>query len=382
MRILMTLTYYHPHWTGLTAYAQRLAEGLVRRGHRVTVVSSQFRADLPRTDEHNGVRIVRVPSWMRLSRGQVMPAFRGTVRALLSDHDVVQCHTPMLETWLVGGLAHRARRRMLMTHHGDLVMPAGGWNRFVGLTVGGLLERGARAADAITTHSQDYIDHSAFLRPYADKTLAIFPPVVLPAPDRAAAASWRRALVGASGPLVGFAGRFVEEKGFDVLLKAIPLVARRVPDVRFAYAGDHAVAYERFYQRCRPLVEASRGQLVMAGLLTDPQRLADFYAMCDAFALPSRTDCFPSVQVEAMLCGSPVVASDIPGARVPVGLTGMGLLVPPEDPVALADGVCAVLAERERFRRSREEIERRFSLARCLDDYEALLGRLAEGAWS
>ena len=41
MKVLMVLTYYHPHWTGLTAYAKRLAEGLARRGHSVTVLTSR-----------------------------------------------------------------------------------------------------------------------------------------------------------------------------------------------------------------------------------------------------------------------------------------------------------------------------------------------------
>ncbi|TEU08071.1 MAG: glycosyltransferase [Anaerolineales bacterium] len=46
--------------------------------------------------------------------------------------------------------------------------------------------------------------------------------------------------------------------------------------------------------------------------------------MCDVFALPSRTDCFPSVQIEAMMCGTPVVATNILGAREVVRVTGMG----------------------------------------------------------
>jgi len=139
MKILMVLTYYYPHWTGLTAYAQRLAEGLAARGHRVTVVTSRFRKDLAREEVHNGVRVVRLSSWFRLSRGQVMPSFVSVVNRLVGECDVVQIHTPMLESWLVGILAHRRGRKMLMTHHGDLVMPAGGLCRLLGLfaTMGG-----------------------------------------------------------------------------------------------------------------------------------------------------------------------------------------------------------------------------------------------------
>ena len=138
MKILMVLTYYYPHWTGLTAYAGRLAEGLAARGHHVTVIASRNKPDLLEREVLNGVNVVRLQPLLRLSRGQVMPAFVHTVASLMPEHDIVQVHTPMLETALVGLLAHRAGRKMLMTHHGDLTMPSGLYNQFVQLTVGGL----------------------------------------------------------------------------------------------------------------------------------------------------------------------------------------------------------------------------------------------------
>ena len=376
MKILTTLTYYHPHWTGLTAYAKRLAEGLAARGHQVTVVTSQFREDLPSEDEHAGVRILRLPTSFRLSRGQVMPSYCPVMRRLIREHDVVHTHTPMLETWLVGALAHWAGRKMLMTHHGDLVMPGGLWNQVVQRSVGFLLDRGAAVADAVTTHSQDYANHSAYLRPHLAKVEAIYPPVEIPRPNRDGARAWRQELGLDGGRLVGFAGRFVEEKGFDYLLKAIPLVLEEMPDVMFAYAGDHNVVYEQFYQRCEHLVRVCKDRLVMVGLITDPQRLADFYAMCDVFALPSRTDCFPSVQIEAMLCGTPVVATNIPGAREVVSVTGMGLLVEPRDEAALARGLLQVLADPGAYVRPREQIRRVFDTEATVAAYESLLERL------
>ena len=75
MKVLMVLTYYHPHWTGLTAYAKRLAEGLVRRGHAVTVLTSRHLPSLPQEEFLEGVRVVRLPVAGRISRGVVMPSF-------------------------------------------------------------------------------------------------------------------------------------------------------------------------------------------------------------------------------------------------------------------------------------------------------------------
>lgn len=376
MKVLTALTYYYPHWTGLTAFAQRIAEGLAARGHEITIVTARYRPDLKEHDEHNGVRIERVPVWFRLSRGYVMPTFIPTVARLARENDVVQTHTPMLETWAVGVAAHMAKRKMLMTHHGDLIMPAGVGNQVVQHVVGGLLNRGAVVADAISIYSQDYLDHSAFLQPHRHKVTPVYPPVVFPEPDLAAAAAWRRELGLDHQPVVSFAGRFVEEKGFDYLLQAIPLVLQQMPDVRFIFAGESHVVYESFYQRCLPLLQAAGDRVVTLGLIGDPQRLAQFYAMSDVFVLPSRSDAFASVQVEAMLCGTPVVATDIPGAREVVRATGMGRLVAPRNPEALAEGLLDVLAQRERYVRSRQEIASVFDVERAISDYERLLASL------
>src|SRR5919199_1049128 len=101
MRILHVATYYHPHWTGLTKYAQRLAEGHAQRGHTVSVLTSQHSRELPLREYHNGVAIYRLRPLTRVSRGVVMPAFPLAARALLKRHDVVQVHIPMLETWMI-----------------------------------------------------------------------------------------------------------------------------------------------------------------------------------------------------------------------------------------------------------------------------------------
>ena len=67
MRILIALTYYRPHISGLTIYAERLARGLARRGHEVTVLTSRFDPSLAPTEMRDGVRIDRVPVARKVS---------------------------------------------------------------------------------------------------------------------------------------------------------------------------------------------------------------------------------------------------------------------------------------------------------------------------
>ncbi|MCG3139258.1 MAG: GDP-mannose-dependent alpha-(1-6)-phosphatidylinositol monomannoside mannosyltransferase [Anaerolineae bacterium] len=376
MKILVSLTYYYPHWTGLTAYALRLAEGLAKRGHQLTVLTSQYKKELARTEMHNGVRIVRLPTALHLSRGVVMPAFLPTLYRLAREHDLLQVHTPMLETNLVTRVGLMRGKPTVLTHHGDLVMPQNSRDQFIERAMTALMVQGEREATRITVHSCDYADHSKFLSPFRAKLDCIYPPVEIPEPNLEQVAQWRAELGLTQNKLVGFAGRFVEEKGFDYLLQAIPFVRAKIPDVKFVYAGEINVVYERFFDRWKHLVEQERESIVTLGLLLDPQRLANFYALNDVFALPSRTDCFPSVQIEAMLSGTPVVATNIPGAREVVRVTGMGKLVAPRDPRALAEGLIEVLTNRHAYMKTRAQIREIFNTEKTLDEYEKLFETL------
>src|SRR5262245_30082006 len=356
MKVLSTLTYYHPHWTGLTAHAQRVAEGLARRGHSVTVLAYRHTPALARREVHNGVRVERVRPLARISRGMIAPAFTVAAARLVREHDVVLINSPMLESLLIALSCRAAGRPVVLVHHGDLTMPSGLANSTVERVTVASMVGAARLADRVTTYSDDYGGPSYFLLPFRPRLTAIDPPVDIPVPDRAAATSWRTALGLREKPVIGFAGRFVEEKGCDILLRALPALLEVAPDAHLLFAAETNVVYERFYERCRPLIAALAGHVTELGLLRDRQRLADFYALCDVLALPSRSDCFALVQAEAMLCGTPVVAADIPGAREVVRRTGMGRLVKAEDPAALAAGLLAVLGERPRYERPRSEI--------------------------
>jgi glycosyltransferase involved in cell wall biosynthesis len=380
VKILVVLTFYYPHWTGLSAYARRLAEGLARRGHQVTVLTAQYWDTLPKEEVHNGVRIVRLKPLLRLSRGVVMPSFPLAANRLIQEHDVVQVHVPILEAPLVTALASRWGKKVVITHHGDLVMPAGPFDQFVQHSVTWLMKQALESAARITIHTQDYAENSPFLSQFREKLVQILPPVEMPLPVPQQVARWRQELGLDNARLVGFAGRFVEEKGFDFLLKSVPYVLEQMPDVRFVYAGEVNVVYESFFEKWRHLLERWRDHVIVLGLLNDPQQVANFYAMCDVLALPSRTDCFPMVQVEAMLCGTPTVATDIPGLRVPVRLTGMGRLVHPRDERALAEGLVDVLQNRQQYVRGREEIAALFDLEMTLDAYEGLFQSLVQPA--
>jgi glycosyltransferase involved in cell wall biosynthesis/SAM-dependent methyltransferase len=378
MKILTVLTYYYPHWTGLTAHAVRVAEGLAARGHQVTVLASRHELGLPRDERINGVRVVRLQPLTRFSRGMLTPAFPWAVANLIREHDVVQIHTPLPEAPLVAMLCRLLGKPMLMTHHGDLVMPDGWFNQLLEWVGFRILRYSANLADAVTSYSQDYAQHSRLLRGVRHKLYTVYPPVELPEPDPQAAGEWRRSLGLEGVKIIGFAGRWVREKGFDFLLESLPTIHGRYPDAHLVYAGELNVVYEDFYEHCRPLIDANEQYFTTLGLIRDPQRMADFYRMCDVFALPSRTDMMALVQIESMLAGTPVVATDIPGARVVVRETGFGQLAPPCDPEGIGATIVDTLEHADLYAPSRAGVRRVFSTERSLETYEWILRRIIQ----
>lgn len=372
--ILICLLYYMPHRTGLTLYVQQLAERLAARGHRVTVLCARHSPETPLGESmENGVRVVRLwPLPVAISRGMVLPGYPKALLRLIREHDVVSVHTPMLETALIGIAARLADRKAVITHHGDLVLPAGTRNRIITAVMFAFYRTLARASPALVCHTLDYARNSYYLKPYLEKVVVIPPFIDVPKPDPERVRELRQAWSPDGGPVIGFAGRFVEEKRPDLLIRSLEVINRTFPNARIVFAGQHQIPYEAYWPRHQALVDRFKDQLVFLGIVPSPEEMANFYAACDVLALPSDTECFALVQVEAMLCGTPVVMTDTPGGRVPVQLTGMGRIVPRGDWQALGEGIVEVLRDRERYVRPVSEIERHFSVEETISRYERL----------
>ena len=138
-----------------------------------------------------------------------------------------------------------------------------------------------------------------------------------------------------------------------------------------------AIGLWAYVRRIEPLLQEYKRHYVHVGTL-NPNEMAAFFRACHVTALPSinSTETFGLVQIEAALCGTPSVASDLPGVRIPTQITGMGRTVPPRDARLLAEAVCEVLEQRERFVRPRAAIAAQFSPAATAERYEALFESL------
>ncbi|MFH8794002.1 glycosyltransferase [Streptomyces sp. NPDC017941] len=160
-------------------------------------------------------------------------------------------------------------------------------------------------------------------------------------------------LVGPDDPLVVCVGRLCRQKGQDVLLRAWPGVAARVPGARLVLVGEGPdAAALRGLADAAPVPAAGAWPVTFAGAAADP---LPWYQAADVVVLPSRWEGMALAPLEAMACARAVVLTDVDGAResLPPGHHEHAL-VPPDDPAALAGALTALLRDpalRERLGR-------------------------------
>lgn len=382
MKILTVLTYYRPHTSGLTIYAERLARAFAKRGHEVTVMTTQYDKSLPREETLDGLKIIRVPVAVRISKGVLAPTFGLVATKLVARHDVVQLHLPQFDA---PGVAFRARlfgKPAVLTYHCDLDLPSGLFNRVVNTVVHFQNNMAGMLANHIVTYTQDYADNSAYLTRFRNKLTPILPPVELPAPPPNAAAAFASAHETASRrPVIGMATRFASEKGVEILLDALPAVLTKYPHAQVLFAGQYqnVMGETAYFERLRPQIQKyeASGHWKFLGNL-DPIQMAAYYPNLDVLVVPSlnSTEAFGLVQVEAMLNGVPCIASALPGVRRPVQMHKMGEVTPIGDAPALADALLKVLDDRGKYQCDTADLARIYDPDSVAAEYEKLFAKL------
>jgi len=384
MKILTVLTYYRPHTSGLTIYAERLARAFAKRGHQVTVMTTQYDKSLPREEMIDGVRVLRVPVAIRISKGVLAPTFGWVATKLVWQHDVVQMHLPQFDA---PGVAFRGRlfgKPAVLTYHCDLQLPTGLFNRLVNTVVDFQNNLAGILADHIVTYTQDYADNSPYLSRYATKLTPILPPVEMPDPGPEAVQAFAdRYHVKERRPVIGMVTRFASEKGVDVLLDALPTILEKYPNAQVIYAGQYqnVMGEHAYYERLIPRIREyeKKGQWTFLGNLS-PLQLAAVYPNLDVITVPSlnSTEAFGLVQIEAMLNGVPSVPSALPGVCQPVLMHGMGRVAEIGDPASLAGAILEVLGDAEKFKGDPSEIARQYDPDTIAAEYEKLFEKLIE----
>lgn len=382
MKILTVLTYYRPHTSGLTIYAERLARTFAKRGHEVTVMTTQYDPSLPGEEMMDGVKVIRVPVAARVSKGVLAPTFGLVATKLVWQHDVVQLHLPQFDA---PGVALRARlfgKPAVLTYHCDVQLPKTFFNRIVNRVVDFQNNMAGMLANHIVTYTQDYADHSPYLSRFASKLTPILPPVELPDTTPEAVSAFAEThLIKQRNPVIGMAARFASEKGVEVLIDALPAILKKYPKAQVLFAGTYqnVMGEQAYSDRLMPRIREYeiKGNWEFLGNL-DPVQMAAFYPNLDVLTVPSlnSTEAFGLVQIEAMMNGVPSVPSALPGVRRPVQMHGMGVVSEIGNAESLASAILEALDNKEKYRGDVDAIKTTYDPDSIAQEYEKLFTSL------
>ena len=325
---------------GLESVVQLLARGWVELGGRVGLALTLDRGAVlaPAFRELEGLGVelfpLELPPRAYLAERRAVDAVMERFRP-----EVVHTHGYRADL-MAGSVARRRGAVRVSTLHG---FTGGDWkNRLYER----LQLRALRRYDAVVAVSAPIVERLATLG-FAREQVALIPNAWAPHAAPLPPAEARAALgLPAGATLLGWVGRLSPEKGADVFLAAVARLAR---------ANVHAVLVGE--GRERAVLEAEAARLGIAdrvrwlGLVPGAGR---FVGAFDAFVLSSRTEGTPIALFEAMAAGVPIVATEVGGVPQVVAHDAEALLVPPEDPAALA-----------------------MALGRCLDDPPAAAARVA-----
>jgi glycosyltransferase involved in cell wall biosynthesis len=341
---------------GLERFGCGLAGALLRRGHTATVFyeDNPKNASAPLYPLPEGVALVPLPLNYKgcrpgLAREQVAASGIDVLAALFSWESML---------WMPF-LLRGSGIPLLASEHGPPLFIEGRWNAY---------EHNASLAGADHAHVllDSYREHyPEFLR----ERVSVIPN---PAPEGDPGAG------GARGPRKTLlaAGRFVDDlKRFSLLIRAFVLLSKRFPDWDLEICGDGPDF---------PACKALAGPLILAGRARLPGTVADMdarYAAADLFCIPSRTEGFPMVVVEAQHHGLAVVGfSGCPGVEGIVRHEESGLLVEDSAPETLADTLARLMEDegaRKRMGERGRDLLSRFAPEMVYGQWEDVLRHTA-----
>ncbi len=366
-KILMVTEYFVPHWTGIAKSFYHLAHNLQAQGYKVTVLTTLFDHSIPAEGVLDGIPVVRVPYQFRFSRTHYSITIVWKFLKMLRSYDIVIVNSPNSNVLFYSMLTRLFMNRLVIYHQADIVMPRRTGNIVKSILIENVFDfltiPSMFLAHTVSTFTQDYAEQSRVMRYSVKKFKPYIPAIRLS--KGSPATTFKKSLdaLKKHHSVIGISGRFVEEKGFDVLFMALPAILKAIPDAHILFAGKKIIEYEPFYERYRDLFENQKEHVTFCGLL-DGGDLACFYQSLDVFVLSSRTECFALTQIEAWEKHVPIVVTDTPGARQFVKQSGFGEVVAVEDVAALVEGIIKVIKERPKY------VKKHAAAQRFLEEYD------------
>ncbi len=350
MKILQVGKFYDPYRGGIETVLRDLCCELHPHVDLQLLVANTSSRTV---QERRGFPITRAGSWGTMFSASMTPSFPAWMRRLPGDIVHVHVPNPVAEvSYLMSG-----KRPMVAHFHSDIVR-----QKTLLRAYAPLLHSFYHQAARIVAPTPNHISVSPFISRFKDKCRVVPFGIPIHKFERTDAVALAAEKLRGDKPVVLFIGRLVYYKGVEYLIQAMTRL-----DAQLWIIGTG------------PL-EASLRQLASSMNLQDKvsflgniadEDILTYYHACDVFVLPSiaNSEMFGMVQLEAMACGKPVVATNLPTGVSWVNQHGVtGFLVPPQRPDALAETIQKLLKNpslrQEMGEAGRKRVETEFTAQR------------------
>lgn len=374
MKILFFSPYYYPYISGVTTYPQKILSYLAKQNY-IQVLTFRYDKKLKANEIFCKYKITRMNYWFRISKGfislQSIFYFLNKIR----NSDLVFLNQPNFEGLLLAIVAKVSGKKIISIFHCQVFLEGNLLTKIINHVLNVSMKIQLNLSDKIVVFTKDYLNSLPYSKKLSNKILEISPPIEKSVVDKK---FFNKLLkLKKNSKWVGYAGRISLEKGLEYLVEAMKQLNNEIITLVFAGPYGHEVAGENiYYDKIINLLKKYKLKHLFLGNLTAKQ-LGAFYKSIDLLVLPSinQTEAFGMVQAEAMINGTPVVASNLPGVRMPIELTKMGIITEPKNITQLTQGIRNILNNRNKYSNKIliKNAQNTFDIKKVYKSYEKLL---------
>lgn len=350
MKILFFSPYFYPYTSGITTYPLKLLTYLSKK-YQVTVLTFKHDNKLPDEETVNQIKVIRLPYWFKISKGFISPQSLIYFIKNVKNNDLVILNIPNFEGLFLAVIAKVFKKKIISIFHCQVFLKGNLLTKMINFSLNISVLIQLHLSNKIVVYTKDYISSLPYFQKLLNKIIDILPPIEKSTIDKKLSKTLFKSKQ--NNIWIGFAGRISHEKGIEYLVQSIKRLYIKYKNIVFVAAGPYGkdvVGENNYYKKIIELLKRYKIKYLFLGNLNNNQ-LTTFYKSINVLVLPSinQTEAFGMVQAEAMLCGTPVIASNLPGVRVPIQLTKMGIITPPKDSNATAKAITTITNNRNQY---------------------------------
>lgn len=346
MKILQTPVRFKPYIGGVENYVYGLSKQLAKNGYDVKVICASEPISSKTKENIEGIEVNRLKFIGKIANTNITPML--PFKLLREDFDIIHTHipTPWSADWsaIISALK---RKKLIVTYHNDIV-GKGFMNYIAKLYNRTMLQFVLKTAHKIIITQEKYIEHSPYLKRYKNKIVVI--PVGI---DTQRFRPMKGIKKGKN--IVGFLSvldEYHRYKGLDYLLRAISLAKEKIPEIKLLVGGSGALLPE-YMEMAKEFGIAQNVEFLE---FIPEDKLVEFYNKLDVFVLPSTSsdqEGFGTVLMEALACGTPVIATKIAGIAREIKSNDLGFIINPHDHNEISEALIKILSMNHKIKPKR-----------------------------